>query len=380
MLSSGLINANNSLLAHTTIANDTAGINICTLFTTLTVAAIGDTEAPTLRQVLRHHGLWKQVLPWHTHNKKVVSAFPEGARLTVLLDSVSTVGIQVLENLKSGNINLRQTKITLQNEEPMYELSEALHAAKKFGLSRAEIKGRITNAAKIVEGLDNKLQRFQCLLNTFCTCGISFSVAKLQAAVVQLSREYDKIQLQVAPQCLDSADKLLGKYTKWLYSLRTSELFLQLWRQSGNECLAAPRVPVHKRPSWLVRDTNPFSPRGPPGHVHGPGGPGGPDGEGPSLNLERLCKELFPLVERRWKVRVCASFLRSCCVFSSVVFPLLLLLLLLLFVCFCFFFFVFFLLFIICVHVLCVCTILAISAPLSSISNHTITRRSCKYN
>ena len=228
-----------------------AGINICTLFTSLTIAAIGDTEAPSMRVVLRHHGLWEHLLPWHTHNKKVVSQFQEGAKLTVLLDSVSAVSIGVLNDLKSGKINLRETKVALQNEEPLYELTAALHAAKKCGLTQVEMKQRLTNAAKSVKSLDDKLQRFQCLLNTFCTCGIAINVSKLKGAVEQLSRDYDQIHLEQAPVCLDSADKLLGKYTKWLYSLRTSELFLQLWRKSGNEVLAVPKITLHKMPKWL---------------------------------------------------------------------------------------------------------------------------------
>ena len=307
-----MLEKSNSL--HTIIQPIPPGVNICTLFTTLTIAAITDTEAPTLRQVLRHHGLWMQLLPWHAHNRKIVAQFPEGARLTVLLDSVSRVGINVLEQLKSEHINLRETKIALQNEDPLYELSAALHAAKKFSLAKNDLKARMTTAAKTVQALDDKLQRFQCFLNTFCTCGISFSVGNLRASVDQLSREYDRIKLVEAPRCLDSDDKLLGRYTKWLYSLRTSELFLQLWRQSGSECLAA-RMPVHKRPPWLKRDTNPFSPRGP---VHPGGLPPGVDGEGASLNMDRLVKELFPLVERRWKVRTVLTY--SIVQFSFVVF------------------------------------------------------------
>ena len=102
--------------------------------------------------------------------------------------------------------------------------------------------------------------------------------------------------------CLDSADKLLGKHTKWLYSLRTSELFLQLWRKSGNEVLAVPKINLHKIPKWLEIDKNPFSP--PPGHGSSPGH----GGEGPSLTLERLVRELFPLVQMRWKVVIVNSF------------------------------------------------------------------------
>lgn len=292
-----------SNLLHITIQPIPPGVNICTLFTTLTIAAITDTEAPTLRQVLRHHGLWMQLLPWHAHNRKIVAQFPEGARLTILLDGVSSVGINVLEQLKSEHINLRETKIALQNENPLHEVSAALHAAKKFSLARNDLKDRMTNAAKTVQALDDKLQRFQCFLNTFCTCGISFSVGDLRASVDQLSREYDRIKLVEAPRCLESDDKLLGRYTRWLYAMRTSELFLQLWRQSGSECLAA-RMPVHKRPPWLRRDPNMFSPRG-PGHapVHPSGLPPGVDVEGASLNMDRLVKELFPLVQRRWRVR-----------------------------------------------------------------------------
>ena len=248
-----------------------------------------------MRVVLRHHGLWKHLLPWHTHNKNVVSQFQEGAKLTVLLDSVSAVSIGVLNGLISGKINLREAKVVLQNEEPLYELIAALHAAKKCGV--VVMKQRLTNAAKSVKSLDDKLQRFQCLLNTFCTCGIAINVSKLKGAVEQLSRDYDQIHLEQAPVCLDSADKLLGKHTKWLYSLRTSELFLQLWRKSGNEVLAVPKITLHKMPKWLEIDKNPFGP--PPGH--GPLSPGH-DGEGPSLTLDRLVRELFPLVQMRWKV------------------------------------------------------------------------------
>ena len=102
-----------------------------------------------MRVVLRHHGLWEHLLPWHTHNKKVVSQFQEGAKLTVLLDSVSAVSIGVLNGLISGKINLREAKVVLQNEEPFYELIAALHAAKKCGV--VVMKQRLTNAAKSVK-------------------------------------------------------------------------------------------------------------------------------------------------------------------------------------------------------------------------------------
>ena len=55
-----------------------------------------------------------------------------------------------------------------------------------------------------------------------------------------LTRDYSGLPLNTLRDCWDEVNDMYGDSIAWLYKLRSSELFLHLWRQTGCQLLRLP--------------------------------------------------------------------------------------------------------------------------------------------
>eukprot|EP00456_Euglypha_rotunda_P005780 TRINITY_DN10981_c0_g2_i4.p1 TRINITY_DN10981_c0_g2~~TRINITY_DN10981_c0_g2_i4.p1 ORF type:complete len:227 (-),score=21.21 TRINITY_DN10981_c0_g2_i4:13-645(-) len=88
-----------------------------------------------------------------------------------------------------------------------------------------------------LQTFDENLAETKCYVNFFCNCGVRIDVEELKAIAVDLAAKYDFLQLERVKNSFKNWSQHSASIS-WLFSLRSSALFLSLWRETGNAIIA----------------------------------------------------------------------------------------------------------------------------------------------
>jgi len=159
---------------------------------------------------------------------------------------------------------------------------------------------------------DQTLSEVRCFVNFFCNCGVRIDAHELKAKIEDLTSRYDNLPVR---ELQDGFGKLLqphGSSISWLFMLRNSQLFLSLWRESGNSLLHADKADKNGlfdllRGKFHHDEKEDIDEKGlapmfdDEAFLNASSNQKPKTDEEPSLDQKRVVSELIPKVKTEWK-------------------------------------------------------------------------------
>jgi len=191
------------------------------LYALVSATRLGD--PPQLAPVLQNQVMWDKV-----YKSRGVSRdkWTGDTKLNQLLNAVYDLLVSTAERIVAGSVTLRELHIALDNREAFLALLELLK-------SKTLTSKILQTRADALKAFDDQLAEAKCYVTFFCNCGVLIEAEELKENVVDLAKRYDSLILEK----VKGSFKNIGQYSadiSWLYSLRSSALFLALWRETGN--------------------------------------------------------------------------------------------------------------------------------------------------
>lgn len=175
----------------------------------------------SLERLLQHTPLWLLALEW-VFGK---STYHQSSPLSLCCNAVRSIIEAGVQELQSGNVPLRKCHIMLADDgRNISRLATCLH------LKSAISSDSIQNTQQMMTQFDSRLQALNCFLSVYCNCGdIEIDTGEVMGLSQYLTGKYDELALLDVVGVFDGIPCM--QYMQWLYELRGSILFLQLWRQ-----------------------------------------------------------------------------------------------------------------------------------------------------
>jgi RZ type zinc finger domain/AAA domain (dynein-related subfamily) len=192
-----------------------------TFLSTLAGAA-GDTS---IASVLRNQPMWSELF---RTSGTAEADWAADTPLNSLLRAVHQTIVESATAVNDSTVQLRLLHTIVNDRTAFLTLIHELHVGV---LNEPTLISRSND----LHGFDQTLAEVNCYVNFFCNCGVKIDTEQLKTRIDQLTVEYDSLQLQ---QVRGSFTDLLAPYgnsISWLFRLRESELFLNMWRSVGKE-------------------------------------------------------------------------------------------------------------------------------------------------
>lgn len=182
-------------------------------------------ENAPLESVLANCDLWEDLFQWCPRG------WSEHSPLAALLETTRVILTTVAESIRNDTVEVRDLKVVTNYTQRFLQLLQLLEINV---VSAAMLRER----QQVLMQFDQQLEHVQCFASFYCSCGVRMEASKVRETVEILHASYPHLQSNTLPTALDSVQAL--PHVRWLYQLRTSELFLELWRSTGRQlCIEA---------------------------------------------------------------------------------------------------------------------------------------------
>lgn len=181
---------------------------------------------PPLTSILENELLWRMFIQWssNTSNEELQASSP----LILMLNKVKKIILTLAKSIANLTCTLRDLHIVMKSQDSFFIL---LNEFPGGGVSLSRYK--LQSCVDELTTFDNSLEYLQTYASFFCTCGARINASDVRLTIESLRKRYDTILLNEVIGALDAIVVL--PYISWLHDLRSSELFLRLWRIVGRE-------------------------------------------------------------------------------------------------------------------------------------------------
>eukprot|EP00656_Telonema_subtile_P055941 TRINITY_DN8827_c0_g1_i2.p1 TRINITY_DN8827_c0_g1~~TRINITY_DN8827_c0_g1_i2.p1 ORF type:complete len:1721 (+),score=503.88 TRINITY_DN8827_c0_g1_i2:159-5321(+) len=195
-----------------------------------------------LDAVLNQSQLWLTALEW-VYGK---GSYHTTSPLSHICNSVRVLLDTAIGELCSGVVPLRKCHVMLADGGTrITQLASRLKTKNKFE------QQTLDQLKAMLGDFDRKLQALNCYLSVYCNCGdVEVDIDQMQGLSQHLTSEYDGLALLGVQNVFDGIPCM--QFMDWLYQLRGSMLFLQLWRRHLQRAVA----PVDQGQALLDEQTN----------------------------------------------------------------------------------------------------------------------------
>jgi hypothetical protein len=191
--------------------------------------ACGNSVQPALAVILRQTPLWAALFRSRGTEEADWPSSPAGD-LAGLLRHVVACVTETAEVVARGTVTLSTLHAVSETRESADDLIQLLRLlGKERVLSRTELSARVGACARF----DATLAQVKCYVHFFCNCGVRIDAQVLSDLIARLTLTYDALSLQDANEFFSDVDVVVDGSVAWLFQLRSSALFLALWRRVG---------------------------------------------------------------------------------------------------------------------------------------------------
>lgn len=182
--------------------------------------------SPTLLAILAHYDMWRVVLGWSESIRSTQRS------VAVILDAAKTVISDVAASIVDNvvlvkDLNIISPKTGIGYVDTFLDLCGLFSSTTP--LERRMLEARI----HVLRKFDRKLEEVQTYASFFCSCGVRVEAVAVRMKVDAVKSEYNNLVSRQLPSAFDGVAAL--GHVSWLYDLRSSEIFLQLWRSVGSD-------------------------------------------------------------------------------------------------------------------------------------------------
>lgn len=145
------------------------------------------------------------------------------ARMITLVNEVRCLLCEVARGIASESIHLRTLHSIIHQQDSFLRLVRVM------GVEPAVDAGLLGSRADGLRRFDSTLEQVQCFASLFCNCaGVRIETGEVRSQVDGIRGEYSGLRYSDTANVFGRLEVL--PFVDWLYQLRSSELFLLLWR------------------------------------------------------------------------------------------------------------------------------------------------------
>eukprot|EP00658_Telonema_sp_P-2_P019895 TRINITY_DN17821_c0_g3_i2.p1 TRINITY_DN17821_c0_g3~~TRINITY_DN17821_c0_g3_i2.p1 ORF type:complete len:1745 (+),score=376.54 TRINITY_DN17821_c0_g3_i2:323-5557(+) len=177
--------------------------------------------AVSLEAVLAYTPLWLVAFDWVMSGKQ----YHTNSGLTLCCNAIRQLIESSVVALCSGEISLRTAHTVLQDGgRKITQFASCFKS--QAGLNQEVLEQSQT----MLNDFDSKLQALNCYLSVYCNAGdVEIDIEQMQGLAHQLTSNYDTLGLAAVQDVFQGVRCM--QFMDWLYQLRGSLLFLELWRR-----------------------------------------------------------------------------------------------------------------------------------------------------
>ena len=178
-----------------------------------------------LQTVLRYAFIWELLFESCGTSE---SSWTHNSLLNDTLRSVRDLLVSTAGDIASSTIVLSQLHVVIKSRAAFLNLCDQLKCS-------VVSEAVVTQRQVTLRDFDTSLAQVQCFVNFFCNCGVPIDTAEIRASVSRMTSNYDRLELKEVQGVFDDLLRPYEVSIQWLFQLRNSALFLNLWRQTGRE-------------------------------------------------------------------------------------------------------------------------------------------------
>ncbi len=242
------------------------------------------------KAALSQSSLWMKVIKKHGNSEtawaKQEKEMGETSPTLGLLRDLSGELKRKASAIANSSCTLEALHEILPRATAFVSLTEVL------GLKKILDQALLSNREKEVHDFDESLAELKCFVSFFCECGVPIDSAELSSKVRQVSETYNTTKLEDASTSIKGLVASHGSVAHWLFKLRSSTLFLNLWRKEGQNLATSLKV---SNPQF-----RPLPPNQEPEEVEEKKAEEAPPVAKAFLTQDEVLRMLIPKVDRLW--------------------------------------------------------------------------------
>jgi hypothetical protein len=179
---------------------------------------------PALNSILVNEQIWQKIL-----SGRKIEAKNANSALELIVSSTYQLLLATANNLLDNTISLQALHVVLKYSQSFLNLLVLMNI-------QSINPNILSDHSATLQSFDISLAQFKCFVNFWCSCGVKIDSSDLSELVSSLTSRYNSLQLNNISTAFQSFAPLQS-HIAWLYELRNSQLFLNLWRLQGKRAM-----------------------------------------------------------------------------------------------------------------------------------------------
>jgi MoxR-like ATPase len=204
------------------------------LVSTLLFCTIPGFEELKLPSLLQNRRLWQDVLEWCSWSSKTQSQKFSRHQLGRLLKSTQTDMSRLANMMGTGDIKVKEMRWILKTKESEGFLSSLVKAFLGGKGVLTKLANDLDNRKNDLQSFDERRQQLEFYVKSRCKSGVKINThSKLEPFLQDLENTERDIKVRELGRKFDSL--ACKPELEWLYRLRESQIFLELWKKCGKK-------------------------------------------------------------------------------------------------------------------------------------------------